>query len=243
MAEWSISQVAQKVGLRSSAIRYYEQIGILEPARRRGGQRRYDDTVLYRLAVLRRAQDAGFSLDEIRHLFFGFSTATPISLRWKKIAERKMVELDAKLAQIQSMRVLLKKLEACCECETVERCGAGILRSGFLGKPLLPVAARLRGALVRRYLGQAEGGGSGASVTVRVDRPDESSVGRRATQRTAVYRCGSSGSSWPLTSTLSRTSKVSSGSKAASPSGDSSGSAVSGGSIKTLRWAKMPASV
>jgi MerR family transcriptional regulator, redox-sensitive transcriptional activator SoxR len=126
-AKWSISEVGRKVGLRTSAIRYYEQIGILEPARRVAGQRRYDETVLYRLAVIRRAQEVGFTLDEIRQLFFGFSQATPISQRWKKIAERKIVELDARLEQIQSMRKLLKKLETCCECETVERCGAGIL--------------------------------------------------------------------------------------------------------------------
>jgi MerR family transcriptional regulator, redox-sensitive transcriptional activator SoxR len=127
MAQWSISEIARQVGLRTSAIRYYEQIGILEPARRVSGQRRYDETVLYRLAVVRRAQEAGFSLDEIRQLFFGFSQSTPISQRWRKIAERKMVELDARIEQIHSMRKLLKKLQACCECETVERCGAGIL--------------------------------------------------------------------------------------------------------------------
>src|SRR5271170_7718692 len=127
MAQWSISEIGRQVGLRASAIRYYEQIGILEPARRVSGQRRYDETVLYRLAVVRRAQEAGFTLDEIRQLFFGFSHSTPISQRWKKIAERKMVELNARIEQIHSMRKLLKKLQACCECETVERCGAGIL--------------------------------------------------------------------------------------------------------------------
>jgi MerR family redox-sensitive transcriptional activator SoxR len=129
MKPLTISEVAREVGLRTSAIRYYEQIGILAPARRVGGQRRYDETVLYRLAVVRRAQEAGFALDEIRQLFFGFLPSTPISQRWKKIAERKIVELDARIEQIQSMRTLLKKLQSCCECETVERCGAGILRS------------------------------------------------------------------------------------------------------------------
>src|ERR1700684_4576509 len=121
------SEIAREVGLRASAIRYYEQIGILLPARRVSGQRRYDETVLYRLAVVRRAQEAGFSLDEIRQLFFGFSQSIPISQRWKKIAERKMIELDTRIEQLQSMRALLKKLETCCECETVERCGRGIL--------------------------------------------------------------------------------------------------------------------
>jgi MerR family redox-sensitive transcriptional activator SoxR len=127
MAQWSISEIGRKVGLRTSAIRYYEQIGILEPAPRVSGQRRYDHTVLYRLAVVRTAQEAGFTLDEIRQLFFGFVPSTPVSQRWKKIAERKLVELDARIEEIRSMRKLLKKLETCCECETVERCGAGIL--------------------------------------------------------------------------------------------------------------------
>ncbi len=129
MPQLSISEVARQVGLRTSAIRYYEDIGILERARRVSGQRRYDETVLYRLAVVRRAQEAGFTLDEIRQLFFGFVPSTPIFQRWKKIAERKIVELDARIEQIQSMRTLLKQLQSCCECETVERCGAGILAS------------------------------------------------------------------------------------------------------------------
>ena len=116
MSQWTISEVGRKVGLRSSAIRYYEQIGILEPARRVSGQRRYDETVLYRLAVVRRARDAGFTLDEIRQLFFGFSRSTPISQRWKRIAEHKMVELDARI-----------------KCETVERCGAWIYSGGLPG--------------------------------------------------------------------------------------------------------------
>jgi MerR family transcriptional regulator, redox-sensitive transcriptional activator SoxR len=128
MRKWSISELGRKVGLRASAIRYYEQIGILERAPRVSGQRRYDETVLFRLAVARKAQEAGFTLDEIRQLFFGFSASTRVSERWKKIAQRKMLELEARMKQIQSMRKLLRKLETCCECETVERCGARIVR-------------------------------------------------------------------------------------------------------------------
>ncbi|MGB6945400.1 MAG: MerR family transcriptional regulator [Bryobacteraceae bacterium] len=130
MAQRSISQIARQVGLRASAIRYYEQIGILEPAPRVSGQRRYPDAVVYRFAVVRRAQEAGFTLDEIRQLFFGFSQSTPVSDRWKRLALGKVKELDAKIEQIRSMRKLLKKLETCCECETVERCGAAILGTG-----------------------------------------------------------------------------------------------------------------
>ena len=129
MALLLISEVARQLGLRPSAIRYYEQIGILPPARRIAGQRRYDASVIYRLAVVRRAQEAGFSLDEIRQLFFGFRKRMPISERWKKIAETKLAELDAMIERIQTMKDLLEKLQTNCRCETVDQCGAGILRS------------------------------------------------------------------------------------------------------------------
>jgi hypothetical protein len=68
----AISDVARVFGLHTSAIRYYEQIGILPPPMRKKGQRRYNDSVLFRLAVVHRARETGFTLEEIRELFFGF---------------------------------------------------------------------------------------------------------------------------------------------------------------------------
>jgi len=128
MAQLTISKVARQVGLRPSAIRYYEQIKILPPARRMSGQRRYAADTVYQLAVLRRAQEVGFTLDEIRQLFSGFRKSIPLSARWRKIAERKHIELDAQINRIQSMKHLLTRLQTCCQCETVNQCGAGILR-------------------------------------------------------------------------------------------------------------------
>ena len=58
----SISDVAHVFGLRTSAIRYYEQIGILPRAMRKNGQRRYDNSALFRLAVVHRARETGFYL-------------------------------------------------------------------------------------------------------------------------------------------------------------------------------------
>ena len=72
----SISEVARVFGLRTSAIRYYEQIGILPAPMRKSGQRRYEKTILFRLAVVQRARESGFTLEEIRELFFGFRSAT-----------------------------------------------------------------------------------------------------------------------------------------------------------------------
>lgn len=77
----SISEVATQVGLRPSAIRYYERIGILPPAQRVSGQRRYDNTVLHRLAVIQRARQTGFTLGEVKELFFGFRAGAPPSIR------------------------------------------------------------------------------------------------------------------------------------------------------------------
>ena len=149
MEQLSISEVARQVGLRASAIRYYEQRGILAPARRVSGQRRYGVAAVHQLAVLRRAQQAGFTLDEIRRLFFGFEKSTSISERWRKIAEQKLLELDARMEEIQSMQDLILGLQGCCRCETVDQCGAGILRGG------LPQARSPKPA-IQRHDGRAQ---------------------------------------------------------------------------------------
>ena len=129
MAGLTISEVARQVGLRPSAIRYYEQIGLLPPATRSSGQRRYDSTVLYRLAIVQRARQLGFSLEEIRQLFFGFRNVTRASERWQKLSQRKLAELDALMADIKTIRRLLRKMVHRCHCDTLEQCGRGIFRT------------------------------------------------------------------------------------------------------------------
>src|SRR5215470_679209 len=106
----TISQVARQVGLQASAIRYYEQIGLLPPAQRVSGQRRYDATALYRLAIIQRARQLGFTLDEIRQLFFGFRNVTRASARWRVLSERKLRELDQQLHSIREVQRLLKTM-------------------------------------------------------------------------------------------------------------------------------------
>ncbi len=128
MQQLSISQVAQQFGLRTSALRYYEQIGILPQADRVSGRRRYDAAVLRRLAVIQRARQVGFSLAEIRELFCGFRPNTPASFRWKQLSQHKMLELDASLKRITSMKDLLCRM-ANCQCNALDECGAAILRN------------------------------------------------------------------------------------------------------------------
>lgn len=124
-----ISVVARQVGLRPSAIRYYEQIGILAPAERSSGQRRYDKSVLYRLALIQRARLSGFTLEEIRQLFFGFREGTPISQRWHKLSRKKLAELNAQVEQIDAMRALLRRIQTNCRCDAIEQCGKRIFES------------------------------------------------------------------------------------------------------------------
>jgi MerR family transcriptional regulator, redox-sensitive transcriptional activator SoxR len=129
MAQLTISQVARQIRLRPSAIRYYERIGLLPPAERLSGQRRYDPTMLYRLAIIQRARQLGFTLTEIRHLFFGFRDITRPSERWRTLSQRKVAELDHLMDGIKAVRGVLTKLMTKCRCDTLDQCGKGIFQS------------------------------------------------------------------------------------------------------------------
>lgn len=90
----SIGQVARQAGLRPSAIRYYESIAVLPSPRRVDGQRRYDRTVLDRLAFIQIAQRLGFTLTEIQLLFHNREEDAPLSERWRGLANRKLAEVE-----------------------------------------------------------------------------------------------------------------------------------------------------
>jgi len=123
----AISEVARVFGLRTSAIRYYEQIGILPPPLRKNGQRCYDKSVLYRLAVVQRGREMGFTLDEIRELFFGFEPGTSPPKRWHQLSKRKIAELRNRMKRLKMMETLLKRMEKC-HCAALEECGEKLLQ-------------------------------------------------------------------------------------------------------------------
>jgi MerR family transcriptional regulator, redox-sensitive transcriptional activator SoxR len=125
----AISDVARVFALRTSAIRYYEQIGILPPTMRKNGQRRYDNSVLFRLAVVQRARETGFTLEEIRELFFGFPPGTRPPKRWQQLSQRKIAELRNRMERLKLMETLLKRLENC-RCDALDECGERILQQG-----------------------------------------------------------------------------------------------------------------
>ena len=121
VADLSIGEVAQQAGLRASAIRYYEQAGLLPPPRRSSGQRRYDASVLDRLALIQFAQRAGFTINEIHTLFEGFEDATPMSERWQLLARQKLAEVEASLERARTMQMLLGQALGC-GCLRLEDC-------------------------------------------------------------------------------------------------------------------------
>lgn len=126
MPDLTISKVAKQFGIRASALRYYEQIGILPATYRRGGQRLYDESAVRRLAIVQRARELGFTIKETQVLFSDFSCGPPISERWHSLCETKLEELAERIEQIHEMQRMLEKMMQC-RCAAFDQCGAGIL--------------------------------------------------------------------------------------------------------------------
>jgi len=128
MAQLTISEVGNRVGLRPSALRYYEEIGILQPPARVGGQRRYDNAALRRLAVIQRARSLGFSLREIRTLLHEFPTDAPPAERWTTLARQKLVQLATLMSRIKDRESLLQR-QGMCSCKSLDECGRCLMEA------------------------------------------------------------------------------------------------------------------
>jgi MerR family redox-sensitive transcriptional activator SoxR len=113
-----IGEVARDAGLRTSAIRYYERLGLLPAPERRNGRRRYTEDVLGRLEVIRFARATGFTLREISKLFAG----RPYSARLRDLASDKITELEAIVERARLVQSLLRSALRC-NCLTPEECG------------------------------------------------------------------------------------------------------------------------
>jgi MerR family transcriptional regulator, redox-sensitive transcriptional activator SoxR len=121
-----IAQVAERTGLAASAIRYYEQMGLIPGARRVAGRRQFEEEDLAPLFVVQLAIDAGFTLAETRQLVCEFGRD-----RWRRLAEKKQAEIRATARRLETMDELLGKLLRC-ECPSIEVCGRVI--SGKLAR-------------------------------------------------------------------------------------------------------------
>ena len=117
----SIGEVATRAGVRTSALRYYESIGLLPAPKRVNGRRCYEESILQRLALVQLAQQAGFTMSEIGEFLHGFTADTPPAERWQAMAHKKLAELEAVITRAQQMKRLLEH-GLRCDCLRLEEC-------------------------------------------------------------------------------------------------------------------------
>jgi len=129
-----IGTLAKRVGVSIDTVRYYEKSGLLEPhAKLPSGYRRYGDPQVARLRFIRRAQELGFSLRDIRELL-GLSRLRDVA-RVKRSAEGKLAEVDRRIAALQRVRQALSELIAKCPghgradaCPILKALGAEVIQ-------------------------------------------------------------------------------------------------------------------
>jgi len=117
----TIGELARRAGLATSAIRYYERVGLLPPAERVSGQRRYGEDAVGRLSFIAAAQNAGFTLREIRELADRADDAPGLAKPMRELSARKLPEVRAAIERAEAMRAWLEVAEGC-ECGSTDEC-------------------------------------------------------------------------------------------------------------------------
>ena len=120
--ELSIGAVAARAGVNVSALRFYEQRGLITSRRSEGGQRRYNRSVLRRLAFIQVAQRVGLALDEIARALETLPGDEALTAaEWKRLSTAWRPMLDERIRLLQGLR---DDLDSCigCGCLSLERC-------------------------------------------------------------------------------------------------------------------------
>jgi MerR family transcriptional regulator, redox-sensitive transcriptional activator SoxR len=117
----AIGEIARLSGKAPSAIRYYEEIGLVEAPERISGRRRYPASVVRRLAVIETAQRAGLSLDQIRLLLEATPADHAATERLRQVAEAKLPVLREAIERAEIVRRWLEDA-ARCHCPTLDDC-------------------------------------------------------------------------------------------------------------------------
>jgi MerR family redox-sensitive transcriptional activator SoxR len=118
-----IGELARRVGMRPSALRYYESIGLLPAASRVGGRRVFPAATVRRLALIRMAQRAGFTLAEIGDLLER-GTDRGATRQWRALAAHKLPQLDRLLSETKALR---DAVADCLECGCMDFEGCRLL--------------------------------------------------------------------------------------------------------------------
>jgi len=143
-----IGVLAQRTGLNVSAIRYYEEIGLLAPAMRKAsGHRVYSAEAQEVLTLIRHCRDFGFSIDDTRALVSLAASEDSDCAQAREIAQIHLDAVRAKLAELQALQISLTKFVKACD----EQCIGGpapkctILKDLGMGKPAFTVPGRCCG--------------------------------------------------------------------------------------------------
>lgn len=141
-----MGEVAQRAGFATSAVRYYESERLIQATRSPGGQRRYQRSVLRRLAFIRAAQNVGLSLDEVREALATLPAGrTPTKADWARLSHTWRARLDGQIAGLVALR---DGLTSCigCGCLSLQRCALSnpgdVMGSLGAGAQSLPAALR-----------------------------------------------------------------------------------------------------
>ncbi|MEZ5411498.1 MAG: MerR family transcriptional regulator [Acidimicrobiales bacterium] len=113
----TIGAVAERLGVATSTLRYYERRGLVTADTRVGGQRRYAPSTVRRLVFIQMLQDAGLSLDEIEGVLDADDNAS-----WKEIARQRLTQLDEELARLRHARQLLTGALLCRYDHPLDEC-------------------------------------------------------------------------------------------------------------------------
>ncbi|MBA3618906.1 MAG: redox-sensitive transcriptional activator SoxR [Actinomycetota bacterium] len=118
----TVRQVADRSGFAPSALRFYEREGLVAARRTTGGQRRYERSVLRRLAFIRAARNVGLTLEEVRAALHTLPDArTPTRADWSRLSRSWRRRLDEQIAALTALR---EGLDSCigCGCLSLQRC-------------------------------------------------------------------------------------------------------------------------
>jgi len=121
----TIGEVARRAGVAQTTLRYYEQLGLLPAPGRVGGQRRYQESVLVRLEVIRLCKAAGFALDDIAVLMDDDTPGRPAA---RALAQAKLSEIDEQMTALTRARAIIE-WGMQCTCPSIDACTCGIHRA------------------------------------------------------------------------------------------------------------------
>ena len=118
----NISRAAEFSGLPAKTIRYYEDIGLVTPARAANGYRDYSRENLETLRFVARARDLGFSIDDCRHLLSLYHDRERASADVRNLASARIAEIEDKIAVLSAMKDTLERLVGACHGEARPDC-------------------------------------------------------------------------------------------------------------------------